>query len=84
MTRRIRHLVMLVALVALMTLGGASAAFGHKGRSAGAHCQNSAAIGGGPNYNPATATGNPHNSVPDHAWDNPQNAWSRCLNPHPG
>ncbi len=79
MTRRIRRLLMLVALVALMTLGGASAALGHQGRSAGAHCQIPQRLGRGPNYNPATATGNPHNSVPSHAWDNPNQPWDRCA-----
>ena len=83
MTRRIRQLLMLVALVALMTLGGASAALGHPhpGNSADAKCLQAASNFNGTNYNPATATGNeaanPHRSLSS-AYNSDQIAWKRC------
>jgi len=40
MTKRIRRLVILVALVAAMTLGAAPAAFGAPGKSGAANCVN--------------------------------------------
>ena len=74
MTRRIRRIAILLALVAVMTLGGASAAFGH-GKSHDAKCGNTATIS-----NPATATGSAHWSPQTAtAWDNGQNAWHRCT-----
>ena len=91
MTRRIRRLLILITLVAAMTLGGASAAFAghptgdHPGKSGAAGCfqaasnqKNNGTLN--PNYNEATGNGN-FTGVPDHAWDNPQNAWTRCPLP---
>jgi len=70
-------MVILVALVAAMTLGGASAAVG-QGKSGTAGCQNAASNTGGPNYNSNTGSHGNFTGVPGHAWDNPQNAWNRC------
>ena len=84
MTRRIRQLLMLVAVVALMTLGGASAALGAQGNSGAASCFQAASNGDAANSNYNTNTGSHGNgflSVPGHAWTNDQNAWSRCPAP---
>ena len=79
---------MLVAVVALMTLGGASAAIGAQGNSGAASCFQAASNSGdegGPanaNYNTNTGShGNDFLSVPGHAWTNDQNAWRRCSAP---
>ena len=83
MTRRIRQLLMLVAVVALMTLGGASAAFGAQGKSGAASCFQAASNGDVANSNYNTNTGSHGNftGVPTHAWMNDQNAWHRCQAP---
>ena len=77
MARRIRRLVLLVALVAAMTLGGASAAFGH-GKSHAAKCNQAASIETGSNYNSMTANGN-FTGVPDGTFAKGGQAWNRCT-----
>ena len=91
MTRRIRRLLMLVALVAMMTLGGASAALAghpgdHPGNSAAAKCAQQQT--GWPDLTerwPETAQGDPgapHADAASVAWAAATNAsWQRCTSP---
>jgi hypothetical protein len=89
MTRRIRRLVILVALVAAMTLGGASAAFGapNHGKSADAKCGQEQTLW--PDDNPAGRWPDPpgqggtvdpgSNANPDANFGSPQAAYLRCV-----
>ncbi len=77
MARRIRRLVILLALVAAMTLGGASAAFG-QGNSAAAKCNQAASNTSGSNYNIKTANGN-FTGTPPGTFAKGGQAWNRCV-----
>ncbi len=76
--RRVRRFALLVTLVTALMAGAAPAAFGH-GDSHDAKCEQAASNTTGPNYNPATATADGTWSTQTAtAWNNGQNAWSRC------